>query len=237
MKNTYILLAVFAIVFVSCDDKIDSLELLNTSPELEYFSRSTTNWKYATDMVSDSAKVYNELNNANYSVALRAKDLNFNFAEITINESKSGGIFYIDNEIFQEVQTVEIDSFSLAFRYFIPELRRFTVTSTDDFGTSQTAVFEINFVKNVAPKGALELRVINTNGINEYVLDASNSVDGDASIGGYLVGYEYTIDGLVIYSVASSIKHVFSAGQHIISVRVQDSDGVWSGQITRTIII
>ena len=184
MKNYIYLILIFTsiILTTSCDDKISSLENLNTEPNLEYFSRSTVRWTNSNDVIRDSAKVYNKQNNANYSVSLRAKDINNNFQNITISESKNGGLFFINDDLFEDMKTVEIDSFSLAFRYYSTEVRSFKVISEDDFGKSKEATFEISFIDNILPNSVLEIRQINDISLNEYILDGTLSQDGDYNL-------------------------------------------------------
>ena len=136
MKNykTIILIIFIAFLAISCDDKINSLEDLNKVPTLEYFSRNTTQWTNIQGVIIDSAKVYNEKNNANYSIALRSSDLNNNFENITITDIVSGGNFFLNDELFQNQKTIKLDSFSLSYRFFSKDVRLFTVKTIDDFG-------------------------------------------------------------------------------------------------------
>ena len=183
MKNykTIILIIFIAFLAISCDDKINSLEDLNKVPTLEYFSRNTTQWTNIQGVIIDSAKVYNEKNNANYSIALRSSDLNNNFENITITDIVSGGNFFLNDELFQNQKTIKLDSFSLSYRFFSKDVRLFTVKTIDDFGKFENVEFEIHFLENVAPIPNFEIRNENVNGIVQHIIDGSFSKDGDFS--------------------------------------------------------
>lgn len=237
-KNTNkILIILFSLILINCDDKINSLEELNKVPTLEYFSRNTTEWTKIEGKIIDSAKVYNEKNNANYSIALRSKDFNNNFETITINDAVNGGNFFLNDELFKNQKMVSLDSFALSYRFFNKDIRLFTIKTIDDFGKFEKVEFEIHFLENLAPIADFELRNENVNGIVEYIIDASFSKDRDYSRGGFISNYEFSINGILINSTNSKIKHIFEKGEHIIALRVKDNDGVFSEQIIKTLFI
>lgn len=237
MDNRKKLALLLSLLLVQCDDKIPSLEELNLAPELEYYSRSTTNWTTANDTIIDIAKVYTIENNINYAVAIRSIDANNNFESINITEGESGGKFFLNEQNFTQNTVVSLDSFSLAYRYYKPEKREFKIGSKDDFGLLKTIIFQINFVENEIPEAKLEIRAVNTNAQNEYVLDASKSQDQDKSLGGFITDYEYTINDVVINNPSNLIHHVFIPGSHTIGLRVKDNDGLWSQQIIKNLIV
>ncbi|MBE7649045.1 hypothetical protein [Tenacibaculum finnmarkense] len=238
MKNLKILYALLFFLFItSCDDKINSLEKLNSIPTLEYFSRNTTSWTRIDGVIVDSAKVYTNLNNSNYSISLRSKDVNNNFETITINNAVSGGSFFLNDTVFEDNISVKLDSFSLSYSFTNKDIRLFSIKSLDDFGKFQEVDFEIHFLDNLLPTPLFEIRNENINGIIEHIIDASFSKDNDDSRGGYLQNYEFSINGIIINSAASQIKHIFSSGTHKIGLRVQDNDGVYSEQIIKSLVI
>lgn len=225
---TVLLLLIF---LISCDDKLDALDSLNTLPEVEFFSRSTSTWVPVFGTIIDSAKVHTEENNINYSIVLRARDANNNFESIRIDETEIGGEFFLDNMPFTESTTVELDSFSLAYRFFAEDTRNFTIRSKDDFGALGITQFSVNFLDNKIPIANLQNIIVNDISINEYMIDGSLSFDRDQLIGGAILEYEFTIDGQVINTSSSSILHVFSSGEHQVFLRVKDNDGIWSTQV------
>lgn len=233
----FFLLIVVIMLFIQCDDKIEALENLNQAPQVEYFSRSTTNWITASDTIVDVAKVYTNQNNINYAVAIRSMDANNNFESIAITEAESGGKFFLDENEFTENTVVSLDSFSLAYRYYKPEKREFIVGSKDDFGLLKNIVFQITFLENKTPIANLEIRSINRNSKNEYILDASKSEDKDKELGGFIIEYEYTINDVVINNPSNQIYHVFIPGTHTIGLRVKDNDGFWSKQVIKSLLI
>lgn len=237
MENLKTLYFIGLFCLLGCDDKITSVELANQKPMVEYYSRASFGWAVATDTIVESAKVYNNENNINYSISLRSNDSNNNHEAIEIKESKPGGKFFLNNEEFSKEHRVSLDSFSLAYRYYKPQTREFVVKSNDDFGLFKETIFQITFVENEDPLPSLEIRPVNTNADNEYVLDASKSIDQDESLGGFIVDYEYTIDGVVIETPHDKIFHVFGSGRHRISLRVKDNDGLWSEAIVESLTI
>ena len=105
---------------------------------------------------------------------------------------------------------------------------------TDSFGESVSGEVSLNAFINVAPVANWELEKIGVVDDREYKIDASASYDPDASLGGGLRVWEYTINGIARTldnqdDNPTEFKHIFgAAGNYEIRVRVQDSDGTWS---------
>ena len=227
------------VYLIGCDDKETSLEDLNIAPSLEYFTRSSTQWEEVVkaETIIDSSKVWTLENNSVYPAVLRAKDPNLNFGDITITSLDNDLTFFIDNVLYENMITVPLDSFAIAVRNPIQSTKRFSIKVLDTWGKENSVEYEINFLNNKGPIARLELLEKNEISPNEYEINAVNSFDRDKSIGGFIVVYEYTIDGVISTIPTNKIHHVFSIGSHIIKLRVQDNDGVWSEQINRNLII
>ncbi|HAO15179.1 MAG TPA: hypothetical protein DDY16_08905 [Tenacibaculum sp.] len=211
--------------------------MLNKEPKIEYFSKKTTNWTNVNGTIIDTAKVHNQNNNANYVISLRSKDNNNNFEYIDISTEQDGGEFFLNDERFINQKRVKIDSFSLAYRYYKSDIRKFTISSTDDFGKQKNINFQITFIDNIKPTAKFEIRKESDEGIIQHTIDAEFSIDGDQKYGGYITNYEFNIDGVIINSSLPYLKHVFSIGNHQISLRVQDNDHQWSEQYSKSILI
>jgi len=237
--KTLIILSILCIAFSGCDDKELSLEDLNIAPELQYFSRSTSQWETvgSNNRIIDSAKVWTITNNMNYAAVFRSEDQNSNYGDLTITALDNDLDFFIDNALYENVATVALDSFSLAVRYTQPQIKRFEVKVRDSWDKEHTGQFEIHYLENRGPVANFELIEVNILTDNEYEINATTSFDRDNNLGGYIVEYEYTIDGVISTIPTDKINHVFSVGTHQIKLRCLDNDGAWSTQITKEITI
>jgi hypothetical protein len=238
MKNILITLGILFFI-ISCDDKELALEELNLAPELEYFSRTTTQWENVIDseIVVDSAKVWTEQNNLNYAAVLRSKDFNNNFADLTITSLDNDLTFFINNDLFENSVTVPLDSFAIAVRNLTAQVKRFDIRVKDSWGKEYNGPFEIHYLNNRKPIPSFELIEVNELTNNEYEINATSSQDADSHLGGYIKIFEYTIDGVVVTIPLNKIHHVFSVGTHQIKLRCLDNNDEWSEQISRNLII
>ena len=238
MKNILITLGILFLI-ISCDDKELALEELNLAPELEYFSRTTTQWENVIDseVVVARAKVWTEENNLNYAAILRSKDLNNNFADLTIKSLSNDLTFFINNDLYENSVTVPLDSFAIAVRNLTAQIKRFDIKVKDSWDKEYNVPFEIHYLDNMKPIPSFELIEVNQLTNNEYEINATSSEDADKDLGGYIKIFEYTIDGVVVTIPLNSIHHVFSVGTHVIKLRCLDNDNEWSEQISRSLTI
>ena len=230
---------IFSALFVvfSCDDKTEALERLNLAPTIEYFSKSTGQWLIAEGEISDSAKVYTKENGLTYSLKIRAKDKNNNFENIRIEETNLNGGFFLNDVEFQNATTTQLDSFTFSCGSVKEGIRRFKIIATDDFGKSNEINFNLVFVPNKIPVAKLKISHIGIIDPNEYIIDGSESFDGDVKLGGKPVQYEYNIDNLASKKKDNDapFKRIFKEGKHKIRLRVKDNDGKWSKQVVDSI--
>lgn len=234
MKKISSLLTFFILVgaLCSCDDKINSMENLNSAPTFEFFRSSSINWEVPKDVIIDSAKVWSSTNNSSYPAILRITDVNNNISKINITSNDSESSFFVnDNTYFNNFEVTNNQKFNLAFRSSKPGMFDYLVIAKDDFGKISEMRFRINFKNNRGPIANLRLVLINSANRN-YSLDASKSIDQDQAIGGMVVNYEFTIDNIIINTSEPKINHIFSVGKHEVKLRVKDSDEVWSDYIT-----
>lgn len=238
MKNILITLGILFLI-ISCDDKELALEELNLAPELEYFSRTTIQWENVKDseVVVARAKVWTEENNLNYAAILRSKDLNNNFADLTIKSLSNDLTFFINNDLYENSVTVPLDSFAIAVRNLTAQIKRFDIKVKDSWDKEYNVPFEIHYLDNMKPIPSFELIEVNELTNNEYEINATSSEDADKDLGGYIKIFEYTIDGVVVTIPLNSIHHVFSVGTHVIKLRCLDNDNEWSEQISRSLTI
>lgn len=212
----------------SCDDKIRELEELNKAPEFQFFRKSSVNWETPTSEIVDSAKVWNQYNNASYPAILRVVDVNNNISRIKIFSNNSDVSFFVNgNTYYNNYEVEDNEEFNVAFRSNGSGVGEFKVSASDDFGKANDMRFRIEFRDNKLPIPRLEAVLINGTTKN-YQLKGQNSFDRDKAIGGAVVEYEFVIDNIVIHTSQANINHIFTLGQHIIKLRVKDNDEAWS---------
>lgn len=229
-KIKFLVLILFIAGFLqSCDDKINSLEDLNSAPYFQYFRKSSINWETPGDIpILDSAKVYNSFNNATYPAILRIKDSNYNISKINIISNDSQNSFFVnDNVYYNNYEVNNSEEFNIAFRNNTVGTFDYQVSAADDFDKSNRMSFRITFKQNQNPIARLSVSIVNATTRN-YLLNASTSIDRDQAIGGSVVEYEYTIDNVIIHTSQPQINHIFTIGNHTVKLRVKDNDNVWS---------
>ncbi|MGV4459950.1 hypothetical protein ACQ1Q5_00275 [Ornithobacterium rhinotracheale] len=243
LKLKYITKATFFValvsIFTSCDDKIGSLEELNSAPNFHIFQRNATSWQPVKEkVVYDSAKVWTEANHMTYSAVLKMEDINSNYGDVTIGTYDTDDTYYINSVEYNKTQRVPLDSFSVSYKNKNLGLREFDVTARDDFGKANKLKFYVFFAENKKPVARLNINVNNEHTENEYEIDASNSKDMDQSLGGFIKEYEYVInDKKIIRTSFNKIYHVFSPGDYIIRLRVKDNDDEWSNTVTKSLYV
>lgn len=240
MKNIkFLIIILFIAGFIqSCDDKITSLEDLNTAPYFQYFRKSSINWETPGDVpIQDSAKVYNSYNNATYPAILRIKDANYNISKINIISNDTQNSFFVnDNVYYNNYEIDNSEEFNIAFRNNTAGTFDYKVSASDDFDKSNRMAFRITFKPNQDPIARLNISIVNSTTRN-YLLNAHSSIDRDQSIGGSIVEYEYTIDNVIIHTSQPQINHIFTRGNHTVKLRVKDNDNVWSPYVQYAVTV
>jgi len=133
--------------------------------------------------------------------------------------------------------TVDLSNFSLAVRNEEPGVKLFQIIVEDTWGAQDVVFFTVTFNENLIPIANLNIELVEEITQNEYLLDASGSFDADNNIGGFIVEYEYIIDGVVVTIPINQIFHVFTSGEHTVQLRCKDNNNVWSDQIVTTIVV
>lgn len=240
MKNilNYLLLIIITGTFVSCDDKIRSLEDLNREPEFQYFRQSSINWETPNSQpIIDSAKMFNTNNNASYPAILRVLDVNNNIAKINISSNDSQNSFFVnDNVYYSDYEVSTNKEFNVAFRNSQFGTFDYRVKAIDDFGKANEMIFRITFKENRKPIAKVNIVLINGNTKN-YQLTGKDSFDVDKAIGGTIVEYEFLIDNIIIKTSEPQINHIFTVGSHNIKFRVMDNDNEWSEYINYNLTV
>lgn len=244
MKNfnkiiKHFLILIIITGLISCDDKIRELEDLDSPPTFMYFRKSSITWEIPTpdEIIIDSAKTYNQINNSSYPAVIKVVNNLNNLTQINIIGSDPQSSIFVNNSLYNNSYTSKTDAdINLAFRSPIASTQVFSVTSTDIFNKKCEIKFKINFKENKPPKPILKLILVNGSSSN-YQLKASESYDIDNSIGGMIVEYQFIIDNIIINTSEANINHFFKKGIHKIKLRVKDNDSVWSEYIEKDLIV
>lgn len=235
MKKILIISIITFIALNSCDEKIGALKRVNLAPSIVMYTLSEEDWFSPEAAVYDTGKVSNSESGLVYSIGLRLSDRNKNYENIRFS-NHSGGIFFVNGQAIEGNSiTVGTDSLNLAYMSSTPGDHHFVLLAKDDFGKENLIPVELFLISNAAPIANLEITHRNILNKNEYALDARNSFDQDKKYGGRIILYEFEINNVKINSKFGLLNHVFSSGNHIIKLRVQDNDFTWSETLTRKI--
>ncbi len=107
---------------------------------------------------------------------------------------------------------------------------------TDQLGKSDSRQLVIQCVANERPKASLAVSLIDSSISSnwQYRLDGS----GAFKRFGLITSYQFTIEGLLLFSVPPFIDYTFhTRGEHSVSLFVTDDLGVHSDTVTQKIII
>lgn len=244
MKNFNKIIKIFLILIIitgltSCDDKIRELQDLDSPPTFMYFRKSSITWEIpsANEIIIDSAKVYNQINNSSYPAIIKVVNSLDNLTQINITGSDPQSSIFVNNNLYNNSYMAKTDAdINLAFRSPIASTQEFSVTSTDIFNKKYEIKFKINFKENKPPKPILKLILVN-GATSNYQLKGSESYDIDNLIGGMIVEYQFIIDNIIINTSEANINHYFKKGSHIIKLRVKDNDDIWSDYIEQNLIV
>ncbi len=244
MKNFNKIVKIHLILFIiigliSCDDKIRELEDLDFPPSFMYFRNSSITWETPGDneLIIDSAKTFNQINNSSYPAIIKVVDHLNNLTNISIKGSDPQSFIYVNNSLYSNNYTTKSDTdINLAFRSSIPSVQEFSITSTDIFNKKCQIKFKINFKENKPPKPILKIVLLNGN-LSSYQLKGEGSYDIDNAIGGMIVQYQFLIDNVIINTSEPNINHFFKKGLHDIKLRVKDNDDVWSDYTNQSLLV
>jgi hypothetical protein len=225
------------LICISCDDKIDSLEKLNTPPYAEYYTVSSNKWIKTENeyTIKEDVKFYNENNKLPYSVSIRFKDKNKNYGTIDLKSEQTSNNFFVNEIEYGQNFKVELDSFSFSHKNEFLSNKKFKIIVKDTWDKTQILNFDLTYFQNALPIPLIQANAINN---SEYELNASASYDGDNKIGGFIREFEYVIDNFYVIKTSNNkISHVFSQGSHNIKLRVKDNDNAWSGYVEKNLDI
>jgi hypothetical protein len=235
MKNLYkhsisIIVAVSA-TMISCDDK--SVDGLNTPPSISIYENQTE-----VKTIKDSIKI-------SLKSSKNAETYRFNFSDLqkninTISFEKVVGDIEVsrNSSIVSSIDYDNEASIDLTFKPKSLGTNVIRVKVIDNGLATDYVELQLIAITNEEPVAVLNVVNSPLSGVsNNYTIDASASFDRDQKIGGGIVLYEYTIDGLKVKSSESTLKQIFAPGSHSIKLRVKDLDDAYSPEIEKNINI
>ena len=106
MKNFNKIIKIFLFLIIitgltSCDDKIRELQDLDSPPTFMYFRKSSITWEIpsANEIIIDSAKVYNQINNSSYPAIIKVVNSLGNLTQINITGSDPQSSIFVNNNL------------------------------------------------------------------------------------------------------------------------------------------
>lgn len=227
----FITLCVASAVYLSCSDREDTIQSLNSPPEIYFVTAADSLSKEMTDSIR-----YYEDSPSYYTVSLKLGDLDENLwkCAVVLDSGKVTGYY---NGMELERPSVRVDQEFVDLSISPKQTGNTTIhfVAEDRFNQTSTATLNLFAFRNLPPVARMDNRQVN--GL-EYAFDASTSYDADARFGGEVVAYEYTIAGSVFTTPQPVVYHVFAgAGTYTITLRVMDNDGDYSEPLETQIII
>ena len=209
------ILAVLLCINNSCDNRKDPFYLKDTCPQVFIKRANDTLFE---KVINDSNKI-----GVTYQVAIKYQiDEN---VPLKMRKNVASDSIYISGSKFYVNNTKQGNCvYSLSLK--------------DSYGKADSAILNIVSFKNLPPVSSFEI-------LKNYKVDslavsinAAGSFDQDKKWGGYIIEYEYNLNGLVYRNSIDSINYIFgSNGQKRIGVRVMDNDSTWSEIVTKYITL
>ncbi|MCZ8361562.1 MAG: hypothetical protein O9338_01905, partial [Microcystis sp. LE19-251.1A] len=241
MKSKIIFL-LSIITLLSCDDRLDFIADVNKSPVISVLKDG----EVLTDFNIDH-KLLDEIKGPGeeyYPITLLIDDAE-GFDGI-VTTSLVSGIGRVLTEDRQEIQGGVQFSNGTALTLLFDALgtngvTRIRITATDNLEKSTSVELVITSFKNRLPVAEWNFRVLGINDPYEYELDASASIDEDASLGGGVVEYEWNINGNTFIVKTPKIPYVLSKASangttYSVKLRVKDNNGAFSANIEEKLI-
>lgn len=233
MKKNFYLLVFLVAGLTGCKDRFETIGTIPSSPAVRIFTRDSLK-----SFVRDSIKLSN-LNYNFYGIELRLSDSDKYYTSLTYSYDQGGGkILYRHDTLGLSLLPFDKDKCIVRFIPSGEGLTRMIFKATDQLHNSSSSTLELLTFKNLLPVPALKVTAVQVIDPLEYLLDASGSYDADRHFGGGITQYIYQVDGQVIASSKSQIKHIFSApGVYTITLQTRDNDGALSPVFSQQVSI
>lgn len=233
MKKLIFIICILSLF--SCEDYLDFLSTVNQPPNIKLLNSSgglVTEMSAALKLPSDIKQHRPEF----FTIRANATDPEGMLADVNAVVRTGNGTF----------STINVgENGELEFTY-TPEpgdlsFHVIDVIATDNLGNSSKATLTLEVFVNKLPTASFTLRKVGEVSQYEYILDARQSTDADASAGGVITKLEWSIGGSKFtdpmvnsegqFHGQMETKYVFpSAGNYTITLVVIDDDGGRSPQ-------
>lgn len=212
---------------MACDDRKEGLQGFNDPPVILL---KAERGGAETHELKDSVKLSNT-RFAYMPFIIRISDPNENIKHVRMSMLTGTGELQFRDEVTKD--TVRIVNNVGTYR-FVPSapgtaIIRFVVT--DYFNATDSATLQLYCFNNLPPVAGVEdPKYLGAADKYEYLLSASTSYDADASFGGVVAKYIFSVNNAKIAaSTLPAIPFIFPGpGQYLITVQVQDNDGAFS---------
>jgi hypothetical protein len=233
-------LLLFACALAGCDDRFLTLDALNTAPEI-WLNNSED------ELVRDSVKTSLKHGEESFGFSIQYQDLGGSTVESISVSSNNGGEVYYQGALVQggishlDLPSVAEGEIYLTFLHDGPKTYDLEVTVSDKNGATDKVTLRLIAFDNISPSASLQVTHIGSAGVGpyEYLLDGSESLDGDQQYGGAVQYYKFKIDDSEeIVKTVPSFKHNFSGpGGHSVELQVVDNDGATSSVVRKQFLI
>jgi hypothetical protein len=217
MKN--LLVYLFSLIsLASCSNKYRSLEDLDQAPVIG-LSADTLSVR-VNDTTTDAGLLY-------IYTASSGNDL----LQIDLSDTSGGNVsvYYDRQAVTDNLLPVIGDSTRVFLVVHAPGVFAVNFTLVDRFGKTAAGKVIVQTLASAAPTASFTTMVSSG---SVYTFDASASSDPN----GFLIQYQYTIDGYAIYSPTPIIHQVFyQPGAHTVSLVVENDAQLYSQPYSQTL--
>lgn len=234
MRN--VVLIIFLMVVISCDDRAAGLRTLNDPPSIQLRAeKGVMPSKYLIDSVKSSNPAFSFM-----PFIIQVKDPNENIKRVTYQTLRGRGSLIFRGEKLVG-DTVRIMGDSAIYRY-VPDVAGTVIIqfiARDIFNVSDSATMQLHVFKNLPPIAIFASLLPGNRDKYEVMIDASASYDQDQSYGGVVTKYNFWVGNKKVAETTSPvIYHIFPApGNYTVRLQVQDNDGDLSKEAVTTVTV
>ncbi|TWF31758.1 hypothetical protein FHW36_11852 [Chitinophaga polysaccharea] len=228
-----LLLLIFSLFLLACENRKDGLKDFNDPPEILLKDQRGGQ---ATHQLTDSVKLSKPAF-AFMPLIIHVNDANMNIRGITMATlSGDGYLQYIDQKITDTIAVTIPESGEGIYRYYPAHTGAVKVkfTVTDVFGLQDASTMQLYVFNNLPPVAALEVRYLGVADRYEYIFDGSGSYDADRSFGGVISSYIFYVNNVKVAETTTPANpYIFSsAGTYTVKLQVKDNDGDLSKELS-----
>lgn len=230
MKNRFLKFCLLCLLSaIGCDNRDETFLELDTAPIVKFEKQHSI--ENEVPVLFDSLKISKSNPAGVYVFRLLLQDEENNISHLSyamesgIGQLEYSGVPVVGNtSISGDRQRVEL-------RYLpTSSLSTLIITIHDEIGKFATAKLELRTFENIAPIAELSVNELKVNNPYEYLIDASDSRDGDEDFGGKILKYRYSINDVKEFNEQdSSVPFIFPGpGTYLVTVVVEDNDNATS---------